>query len=307
MSNAPTQLAGATRRGLVLALTIGAFVAVPTNRARAQTPGAWEAITLSAEWQGEPATGEVWVYVPSSLPASAEAAAGAEEPVFPLLVALPGWNSPGSAWRDSSVLTELAEARGFVVVAPSLGRSVYEAAYYEDTRRRWSPHPGLAWVRDVVVPAVRARLPVDRRPEATAVIGYSTGGRGAALLGATTDLFGFAASLSGTFDLTAVDTESGEYRIHAAVFGSRRRNPERWLAEDCPRDPAAYAGVRWYAAHGGADEVVPASQTGDWLAAMRGAGVPVEGEVVARAGHDWRFWNAQLPMVIDAWLGAAQE
>lgn len=307
MPIAPAQIARVTRRGLALAVAIGTLVVLTTQSARAQTPGAWEAITLSAEWQGEPATGEVWVYVPSSPPVSAEAAAGSEEPGFPLLVALPGWNSPGSAWRDSSVLTELAEARGFVVVAPSMGRSVYESQYYEDTRRRWAPYPGLPWVRNVVLPAVRERVAVSADPARTAVIGYSTGGRGAALLGATTDLFGFAASLSGTFDLAALDPDTGEYRIHAAVFGSRRRNAERWLAEDCPRDPAAYAGVRWYAAHGGADEVVPAAQTSGWLDAMRAAGVPVGGEVVPRAGHDWRFWNEQLPLVIDAWLGAAPE
>ncbi|MCA9564354.1 MAG: prolyl oligopeptidase family serine peptidase, partial [Myxococcales bacterium] len=257
-------------KGICASLLLSSWV-TPAD-AQGLSAGAWGVLEVGGSSpSGETVTAEVWVYEPAAYEGASD---------WPLVIALPGWNSPGSAWRDSSVLAELAERHGFVVVAPSMGRSVYERDYYPETTRRWSDYPGLPWIVDVVIPFLDETFSLSSDRAERAVIGYSTGGRGAILLAATTDVFGCAAGFSGTYDLAALDRDTGEYRIHAAVFGSRRRFPGRWQQEDLPDGVSWASGTRLYLSHGAADAVVPDGQTAGLLERLREGGIEVSGEIV---------------------------
>jgi S-formylglutathione hydrolase FrmB len=143
----------------------------------------------------------------------------------------------------------------------------------------------------------------------TAIIGVSTGGRGAVVVAERYPAFSFCAGLSGTYDLSLPKPSEGEYRIHAIVFGSRDAFPDRWKAEDCtnPAYAEALKPVSLYFAHGLDDRVVDENQ----LESMRHflAGFHSKNHVMAvyKAEHGWQFWDAQLEAVFDAMAAAFRE
>jgi S-formylglutathione hydrolase FrmB len=218
-----------------------------------------------------------------------------------LAIALHGWDHEPGQWRNTDV-AELADVHQVVVAFPSMGRTVYEASFYPESKGAWNSSPGACWVGQVVLPWLRAHLAVTRKRERTAIIGYSTGGRGALVIAGRYPEFGFAASMSGTYDLTTLAEASGEYRIHEAIFGSRARFPRRWRAENVVglaalRDATA---MDVWLAHGGRDAVVPADQLAPARAFLGGSHHRVHEILDPAAGHDFAFWRAQLPAAFKA-------
>ena len=220
---------------------------------------------------------------------------------WPLVVVLHGWGQKPEDWRQHTAIAELADQAGVVLALPDMGRTVYETCFYPETVLRWNRMGGLPWVSSVVVPAIRAHCSVSDKPSEVAVLGVSTGGRGAVRLCATTNIFGFCASLSGTYDLGILDKSDFEYRIHAQVFGPRDRFPERWKDEDCtgPDHLQALAAVPIYLVHGEQDEQVNISQLCSFRKQLE-VGHPNTTVVeVAQAGHGWAFWSSQLAGVFE--------
>lgn len=216
----------------------------------------------------------------------------------PLVIALHGWSHSPELWRRQSDLAPLAEKHGCVIAMPSMGKTVYESKFYPETRSEWTLKPGTAWVGEDLLPYLKRRF----EPTHVAVIGYSTGGRGALLVAESFPGFSFVGALSGTFDLMRLAPGDGEYKIHAAMYGPRELFADRWRLDNCvlPTRLAWLDGVRVFAAHGAKDKVVKPDQ----LEALRGAleGRPVKAEltVVPRAGHDWKFWSSQWPALFAA-------
>ncbi|MFZ5442439.1 MAG: alpha/beta hydrolase [Myxococcota bacterium] len=254
----------------------------------AATPprGAWAAIELEGKLDGRVGKAPLHVYVPAGTAKQ-----------FPLVIALPGWNHTPELWRSKSDLGALADRYGFVLAVPQLGKSIYETRFYPESKSSWTVAPGARWVGEVVLPWLRAHYPVASERAHTAIIGYSTGGRGALLVAEAYPEFAFVGSLSGTFDLLRLDPKDGEYRIHAALYGERDAFPERWKLDNCvePARLEQLGDTRVYAAHGADDRVVKPDQ----LAALQGALPAGEFVLVPRAGHDWAFWNAQWPVVFE--------
>jgi enterochelin esterase-like enzyme len=152
----------------------------------------------------------------------------------------------------------------------------------------------------VVLPWARRTLAVDPARGRTALLGYSTGGRGALVVAARWPEAAFAASLSGTYDLAALDETTGEYRIHERVLGPRRVFPERWQAEEIPLDAPALATTRLWLAHGADDPVVPAAQQDRAAAALARSHPGLVARRVVAAAHTEAFWRAQLPPLVEA-------
>lgn len=187
-----------------------------------------------------------------------------------IVVALHGWNQSPELWREKNDLGPLAEKHGAVLAIPAMGKAIYDAGDVETIR------------------AVLAFLREKHGPGPASIIGYSTGGRGALVCAARLPkAFVFAASLSGTYDLKALGPKTGEYRIHAAVFGPRAENEAKWHENEI--DFAALKDVPRYVAHGAKDDVVPVSQVDGVKDAI----------VVPDAGHDWKFWASQWPAVFE--------
>lgn len=269
-----------------LALALLAAASAPSPAA-----GRWVEQRVEGRCGGSaPGAAQVLVYLP---------AGHAPGRRWPLLVALHGWKHEAGRWRGLG-LDALADRLGFVVVAPELGTTVFERAFYPETGRRWGPAPGACWAGEVVLPWARRTLPVDPSRGRTAVLGYSTGGRGALVLAARWPEFAFAGSLSGTYELAGLDEASGEYRIHAQVFGPRAAFPARWRGEEIPLDAPALAETRLWLAHGADDPVVPAAQQDRAAAALAPGHPGLTARRVPGAGHTEAFWREELPALLEA-------
>jgi S-formylglutathione hydrolase FrmB len=219
----------------------------------------------------------------------------------PLVVALHGWGHTPVKLRDEGGLGPLADRVGAVVVVPAMVKSVYESAFYPEGRATGAPAPGLRWVGEVVVPWARRSYAVADTRDQTALIGYSTGGRGAVLVAERyPDLVAFAASLSGTYDLMALPPSLGEHKIHARVFGARARFAERWRKDDVVTadNLTRLEGRVWlFIGHGAADRVVPVDQVDRLRAALAKRPVRVTWTVREGLGHDWDYWRSAWPGV----------
>ncbi len=217
---------------------------------------------------------------------------------YPLVIALHGWNHSPELLRDKGDLAQWADRYGLVIAVPAMGKTVYETAFYPESKRAWGVVPGTRWVGEVILPYLRANYAVFADRAHTAVIGYSTGGRGAVLLAEAYPEFAFAGSASGTFDLMRLEPKDGEYKIHAIIYGPRDKHSARWQLDNCitPARLDKLDGTTVFIAHSGKDKVVMPNQ----LDALRDAlhnkpAIKAEFVTPAEGGHDWKFWNAQWP------------
>jgi enterochelin esterase-like enzyme len=221
----------------------------------------------------------------------------------PLIIALHGWNNSPELWRQNGGLSALADQHRCVVAVPSMGKSVYETRFYPETKSSWTAGPGTRWVGEVVLPYLRANFAVHGDRRRTAVIGYSTGGRGAVLVAeAYPSEVSFAGSVSGTYDLMRLDPSEGEYKIHAAMYGPREKFKERWELDNCiaPARLAQLGEVRLFIRHGDKDPVVKPDQLEALQRALEGRAVSADLALVEGAGHDWVLWNSQWPPLFAA-------
>ncbi len=267
----------------------------PATEAQAEgARGRWHRLQLTGRCGGATVDvqGSVAVYVP-------RAAAGGRR--LPLLIALHGWGHRAADWRKTPI-EPLAERLGLVVAAPEMGKTVYESRTWPESRPVTGPVPGACWVGEVVLPAVRSKFPVAAGRAQTAIVGYSTGGRGALVVAERYPEFAFAGSLSGTYDLGALQPGTGEYRIHAKLLGERATFPERWRAEDVIGDDRreALGAMTLWLAHGANDAVVPPAQLARMQEFLSGFHRRFEAVTVKGAGHDFAFWGGQLPAMLEA-------
>lgn len=291
-----------------------AHAAVGTGRADPREAGRWTGpVKVTGEVGGHRATAAMLVYLPRGYPgAPAETSAGDDSDQiwrYPLVIALHGWNHTPEGFRDKGDLARWADAYGLVIALPAMGTTVYETSLYPETKHPWAPVPGTPWVGEVILPYLRAHYRVRRDRAHTAVIGYSTGGRGAVLLAETYPEFAFAGSVSGTFDLMRLAPGDGEYKIHAAVYGPRNKFKERWDRDNCVSAVrlSRLAGSWLYIAHGRKDAIVSFDQ----FVALEDAlhdNTTVKAEfVVSQDGdHTWPYWNAQWEGMFRALATAMQ-
>ncbi len=224
----------------------------------------------------------------------------------PLVIALPGWNHTPELWRQKSDLGPLAEKYGVVIAMPAMGKSVYETKFYAETKSSWSTAPGTPFIGEKVLPFVREKLPVLTERASTALLGYSTGGRGAVLVAeAYAEQFSFAGSVSGTYDLMRLPPADGEYKIHAAMYGARDQFKDRWELDNIvtPARLDQLASTKLYVAHGDKDNVVKPDQLEALRDALKGREVAASFTLVPGAGHDWKLWSSQWEPMMNAWRG----
>jgi S-formylglutathione hydrolase FrmB len=233
------------------------------------------------------------VYLPASY---------AKRGPLPLVIALHGWGHRPEVWRDRSDIGSLADKHAVVVACPDMGTTVYETMFFPESRKRWNAVPGATWILQTVLPYARSQFRVSREPRFTAIIGYSTGGRGAVLLGERSPEFGFCGSLSGTYDLGLLHRDEGEYKIHSYVYGERSAFLDRWKEDDCvnPRYAASLTHVSLYLAHGARDQVVKVSQAQAMAELLTAFHKDFQIVITRRGKHDWGFWNSQLPALFGA-------
>lgn len=253
-------------------------------------------VTVNGTIDGKAASTGMEVYLPAGYTKNKA------DKKYPLVIALHGWNHSPSLWRQKGDLGPLGDKYGVVIAVPNMGQTVYESAFYPQTISGWRTAPGVRWIAEAVLPHMRNKYAVFTDRAHTAVIGYSTGGRGAVLVSELYPEFAFAGSVSGTFDLFRLKTSEGEYKIHEVVYGKRDTFPERWHKDNCvsPTLVSNLAGTALFIGHGGKDTSVKPDQ----LDALRDAlkDMPVKALFIMQTNgiHDWKYWNSQWEAMFTA-------
>ena len=159
--------------------------------------------------------------------------------------------------------------------------------------------PGGEFIMTKLIPALRNKFNMALGRENTAIMGVSTGGRGALLLSAKyVDSFGVAAGFSGDYDQTSMPKD----RLVTSVYGKYKKFPVRWKTDDNVITIAKnLKNTPIYLAHGSSDYVVPKGQSLilalklKMLKKSTGGGFRVVYKEKKHFSHDWKTWRSVLP------------
>ena len=114
------------------------------------------------------------------------------------ILILHGWDEGRETWCKRSRLCLKANKKGFRVIMPDMGKSVYVKKNYPETREDWRQFPSYAWLRDSLIAGLQDRFCLLSEKGQNFVIGVSAGARGAMrLIQEEPELFVAAAALSG--------------------------------------------------------------------------------------------------------------
>jgi S-formylglutathione hydrolase FrmB len=212
------------------------------------------------------------------------------------ILVLPGWNFSRKRWIEETSLQQEAAKRGYNLILPEMSVTIYESQYYPETKRKWAKTPGSQWIKEICIPQLQKRdllLP----KQFNAVMGLSTGGRGAVLTALyNKGIFKAAASLSGDFDQKRMKYD----KLMTAVYGPYGYYKERWEKADNPFAMIAEWNIPLYLGHGKKDSVVPYEQTKIFYEALKKAKPDITitfNDCVC--GHDFIYWNSEVVPVLE--------
>lgn len=226
------------------------------------------------------------------------------DPMVPLqgdLLLLPGWNYSNTKWCDSSEVCRQASAKGYRVIAPQMGQSIYASRYFPETRKDLAKYPTLLWL-DSAINFLRDSMNCFRGKNL--VLGLSTGARGVALIcGKRPGFFAAAAALSGDYNQLGMPNDP----LCTLVYGPFKSFANRWKLTDNPEQFALANGweTPLYLGHGSADRVVPVAQTTAFAAALKRCKHPngfdpakdLVLHINPAAGHTFGYWRSELDAV----------
>ncbi|NJO01486.1 MAG: prolyl oligopeptidase family serine peptidase [Bacteroidia bacterium] len=208
------------------------------------------------------------------------------------ILVLPGWDFPRQDWCEKSSLCEEGRKRGYRLILPEMGRSVYSSRFYPETRSDWRQYPNKAWIVQEMIPTLQKEYGILLPKQPNYILGLSTGGRGVALVAlALPELFRAAAALSGDFDQTQIPAD----RLMIGYYGSLTQFPDRWIGEDNPLQQAASWKLPLYLGHGKLDQIVPYQQSLLFYQVLHQAHPELKILLnLPEAGHDYRYWDSEV-------------
>ncbi len=217
---------------------------------------------------------------------------------YPVLYLLHGYMNPFYEWDKQTSLARLLDERryGLIVVLPQLDNSFCLNAAEEPKDRYMT-----CFFRDLI-PEVESRYRARSEPPARAIGGVSMGGYGAMLYGLRfPQAFSFVASFSGAVNFIA---ESDDFARNMAPFplgrivgkpdsATRLENDRFRLVESV--EPTTLPPL-WITV-GSRDFLFP--ENVDFLRALQKRGIAVDFHH-APGDHEWVYWDAELPRMLDA-------
>lgn len=214
-----------------------------------------------------------------------------KKPVADVLV-LNGWSFPRDDWQKKTRILKSAKEKSFRLIFPEMGKTNYESEYFPETKLKWSTTPGGKWVREILIPSLQKKG-ILLKDGKNFVMGLSTGGRGAAILGFTKpDIFSAAASISGDFDQATMPKD----RLMTGSYGQYEENKERWETVDNVYRSAKDWKIPIYLGHGQADKVSPFIQTKNFYLKLKELhpNLKIIFNDPAAAEHDYKYWDSEV-------------
>ncbi|MBE7437355.1 MAG: prolyl oligopeptidase family serine peptidase [Spirochaetales bacterium] len=216
------------------------------------------------------------------------------------VLVLPGYKHDRQRWVRETELKARAMELGFQLICPEMSTTIYESAYFPQTRSRWKSVPGLVFVTDHLLPELKKqKITSPDRP--FFLLGLSTGARGAALIAlASPQTFRAVGMLSGDYD----QTRESHDRLITAVYGSYSAHKERWKNTDNSLTRASQWKHPAFLAHGKKDTIVPSFHTQIFYDALKAEHPDLEIVLeMPPAGHDYFFWGPYGIRALDFFAG----
>lgn len=212
------------------------------------------------------------------------------------ILVLPGWNYPDTQWCSKTNLCKISNEKGYDLLFVEMQRSVYLDTYFKETRNDYRKFPTRKWLMDSVVKLLIHQSLLDSS-KPIFVMGLSTGGRGAAILGLENPgIFAALATLSGDFD--------PEYQkddpLMINSLGAFTKFPERWKGNNNLMKRIKEFKIPIYIGHGMSDKVCPVKQSTRFADSLikHVPGLQVKTHFPQKMGHDYVYWNSEVPAVI---------
>lgn len=213
----------------------------------------------------------------------------------PVVYLLHGGGGGYRDWSNYSDVARFAE-KGLILVMPE-GNSSYYVNAVDRPKDRYEDYITKDLISDV-----EARFPVAPGRTNRAIVGISMGGFGAVTLALKhPDLLVFVGGISSALDVPSRPFSFhriGQYRQHAAIFGSRgsrsrRDNDPYILARSADVSSMSY----FFLSCGEQEGLLPANNK--FVMLLRDRGFRYEFHSVP-GGHDWAQWNARLPELFES-------
>ncbi|MCX6351678.1 MAG: alpha/beta hydrolase [Bacteroidetes bacterium] len=210
------------------------------------------------------------------------------------ILVLPGWNFNRKLWCDSSSLCTKALAKGYRLVMPEMGKSIYSSQYFPETRKDWRHEPTINWITDSLLPEMKRRKVFITKNNF--LLGLSTGARGVVLIAEKTkNFFAAGAALSGDYNPTTMTTDN----LIKGYYGSYEKFPLRWKNIDNATTDLKKLNIPIYFGHGTNDKVVPPNQTKDFYTLLQKENPNPKTKLnMPKAGHNFKYWDAEVEHVL---------
>jgi hypothetical protein len=222
-----------------------------------------------------------------------KAPAGA--PIGDLLL-LPPWDETEEAWCLRSRTCAKALKKGYRLILPDMGKSMYCRTTYPETRSDWAQAPEFPWLKDTLIPTLQEKYCLLQASSSNYVVGVGAGARGALrLVEELPDLFVAAACMSGDYNPSLTPNDN----LYRGFFGDYAEHEERWREEENLCKGIQRIRTPLFLSHGIADDFIPSTQT-EFLYNVLHEEHPslnVQLRLNPEKGYGFAFWNSEMSEV----------
>jgi hypothetical protein len=212
------------------------------------------------------------------------------------ILVLPGWNFKRNLWCDSTDFCNKALKKGYRLIMPEMGKSIYSSSFFAETRKDWRKYPNLIWVTDTLIPYLRSKFGVFQTKN-NYLLGLSTGARGSILVGIKTDtLFKKAACLSGDYNQLKMPKDN----LITGYYGNYSLFKSRWEKIDNPLMQSKKIKFDIYLGHGINDKVVNYKQTIELYDSLKKNknDLNVFLSTPNKKGHNFSYWRSEVDTIL---------
>lgn len=214
------------------------------------------------------------------------------------LLVLHPWDEGRSEWCRSAQLCTQATKRGFRVIMPEMGKSIYAQAVYPETRKDWRDFRTMQWLKETLIPDLRDQYCLLKEDGQNFVLGASAGARGAILLAEELPrLFVAVAALSGDYNPSELKGDN----VYRGFLGEFEEFPQRWELAENVVEGCSEIRASVYLGHGKADDMIPYTQTLHLYDQLKdkNPSLNLRLNLPADRGGDFAYWGSEVGNVFD--------
>lgn len=218
------------------------------------------------------------------------------KPVKGTVLLLQGWNFPPNDWCVHTDICSKLLDKGYHLVMPDMGKSIYHSAVFKETRTDWLKFPTRRWLVDTLFVKLQKDFQLLDSAQQNFVIGLSTGARGAVLVAMDCPrLFVGVAALSGDYDQTKMPGDN----LCKGYYGVFAKFKSRWKQVDNPTTRIRELVIPIYLGHGSGDKVVPVSQTIQFYKELRRQCPKLKTRLSTPVkNHDYQYWASEVDSIL---------